>query len=89
VLQSQKIIQSHNNNYVMFGDERFFLLRLYQKAYIIPDKCPHRGGPLSLGIKCLINGTIQCPWHDSLIKASVLIKRSRPVVRIYNEVFYT
>jgi nitrite reductase/ring-hydroxylating ferredoxin subunit/uncharacterized membrane protein len=30
---------------------------------VFEDRCPHRGGSLADG--CLIDGTVQCPWHGS------------------------
>jgi uncharacterized membrane protein/nitrite reductase/ring-hydroxylating ferredoxin subunit len=30
---------------------------------VFEDRCPHRGGSLADG--CLVDGTVQCPWHGS------------------------
>ena len=30
---------------------------------VFDDRCPHRGGSLADG--CLVDGTVQCPWHGS------------------------
>jgi uncharacterized membrane protein/nitrite reductase/ring-hydroxylating ferredoxin subunit len=30
---------------------------------VFDDRCPHRGGSLADG--CLVEGTVQCPWHGS------------------------
>jgi nitrite reductase/ring-hydroxylating ferredoxin subunit/uncharacterized membrane protein len=30
---------------------------------VFDDHCPHRGGSLADG--CLVDGTVQCPWHGS------------------------
>ena len=30
---------------------------------VFEDHCPHRGGSLADG--CLVDGTVQCPWHGS------------------------
>ena len=87
MINSNKIIVSQKNQYVIYSDERFFLSKLSDKNYLIPDKCPHRGGPLSLGSFCKKTGGIECPWHNSVIKPVTLIKRSIPAIRIHNKIF--
>jgi nitrite reductase/ring-hydroxylating ferredoxin subunit len=34
-----------------------------QSFAVFEDRCPHRGGSLADG--CLVDGTVQCPWHGS------------------------
>ncbi|HFD2289023.1 TPA: Rieske 2Fe-2S domain-containing protein, partial [Legionella pneumophila] len=41
-----------NNRYFCKNDENYFIVKLNNKRFAIPDKCPHRGGPLSLGNIC-------------------------------------
>ena len=43
-------------------------------AYVIADRCPHRGGSLSLGR--LQGETIVCPWHGS----AFALATGKPVV---------
>jgi nitrite reductase/ring-hydroxylating ferredoxin subunit len=76
------------NKYFMVGDERFFFVTILQKKFAVPDKCPHRGGPLSLGTFCEKENTIQCPWHDNFFKVSALIKKEIPAVRIGSKILY-
>lgn len=83
-----KIKEIINNKYFTIDDDRFFLVDINNKRFAIPDKCPHRGGPLSLGSICPNKESIQCPWHDSKFKISVLLKNEIPAVRINNELFY-
>jgi nitrite reductase/ring-hydroxylating ferredoxin subunit len=76
------------NKYVSIKDERYFFVSIENKRYAIPDRCPHKGGPLSLGMICSKRETIQCPWHDNNFKLSVLIKKAIPAVRVHNELIY-
>lgn len=89
MINSEEIFKRKKKQYVMIEGNRFFLTRVEQKTYLILDKCPHRGGPLSLGTLCEKTGGIQCPWHDNVIKVSALIKRSILAIRKQNRIFYT
>ncbi|MDO8954600.1 MAG: Rieske (2Fe-2S) protein [Gammaproteobacteria bacterium] len=70
------------NDKFHFNDDSYFFIEYEQKRFAIPDKCPHRGGPLSLGKSCQIKGTIECPWHDNQFKTSALIKKSVNAIRV-------
>lgn len=69
-------------NFVMAGDESYFLLRLDDGSLLLcHDRCAHRGGPLHLGHwddagKCLV-----CPWHQSKYSEKVLHKLATPLIR--------
>ena len=49
--------------------------------YVLDDRCPHAGGPLSEGF--VENGTVRCPWHerhfDPKTGACVDHRATRPV----------
>lgn len=85
MIRTKKII---NNKYFTVNEERFFFVDINKKRFAIPDKCPHRGGPLSLGAICQNNESIQCPWHEARFRISALLKNEIPAVRISNELFY-
>lgn len=76
------------NKYVLINKQRYFFLLENSKRYVIPDKCPHRGGPLSLGNICRESQTLQCPWHDNIFTIINLIKKNVTAIRIQNELFY-
>ena len=76
------------NKYISIKNERYFFVSIDQKRYVIPDRCPHKGGPLSLGMICSKKETIQCPWHENNFKLSTLIKKAIPAIRVHNELFY-
>lgn len=42
---------------------RVVVARSEGQVVAFPDRCTHRGGPLSDGV--LICGVVQCPWHGS------------------------
>lgn len=85
MIKSEQILR---NKYVSINHERYFFVSLEKKRYVIPDKCPHKGGPLSLGMVCKKRGIIQCPWHDNNFKLSLLVKKAIPAVRVHDELFY-
>ena len=76
------------NKYVVINKQRYFFLLENNKRYAIPDKCPHRGGPLSLGDICQESQTLQCPWHNNIFKIINLIKKNIPAIRIQNELIF-
>ena len=38
------------------------LVKTGSVLYVLDDRCPHAGGPLSEGV--MENGTLRCPWHE-------------------------
>jgi hypothetical protein len=77
----------YQNKYFFIGEQRYFFVESQRKKFAIPDKCPHRGGPLSLGVLCKEMKMIQCPWHDNYFRISFLIKNALPAMRIRNDVY--
>ena len=69
-------------NFIVAGEDSFFLLRLSDGSPVLyNDRCEHRGGPLHLGhwdeaSKCLV-----CPWHQTKYSERVLRRRSTPLIR--------
>ncbi len=70
-----------DHNYVMVGDEPFFLFETASdKAVICPDRCPHRGGPLHLGTRDCGTHALTCPWHHMVFMEGALVRRGVPSV---------
>ena len=47
------------------GGEEYFLMSVDGDLYLVPNRCPHRGGPLSEGI---VHGhRVTCPLHNWVI----------------------
>lgn len=78
----------NQDKFICKDNVNFFIVPLNNKRFAVPDKCPHRGGPLSLGKVCSESEMIQCPWHDGRFKISSLIKNEIPAVRVKDEIFY-
>ncbi len=68
---------------LIVGDERYFLVE-NKKGYrfIVPAKCPHRGGPLYMGTVEGSGACIRCPWHNIATPINSLTRRALPSVRI-------
>ena len=67
-------------NYIAGIHGRWFLYRSSGGAkYILPDSCPHRGGPLHLARR--EGGVLRCPWHGMRWKEAALIRHALPSVR--------
>ena len=51
-----------------------FLLSHAGRLYLVPNRCPHRGGPLKFGF---VNARDQlvCPLHGNAIEIAALIRR--------------
>lgn len=69
------------HNTVLVGDDRYFLFRSEARLFLVHDKCPHRGGPLSLGRVSADGKRLICPWHGTRVSCAALRRRSLPMVR--------
>lgn len=69
------------SNYLIYGEQRFFLIALSSTdqglLVLVPDNCPHRGGPLHLG--CLRENQIICPWHNTPTPNEHLLQHAIPL----------
>ena len=63
-------------------DERYLCLRVGDRHVVIPDRCKHRGGPLSLGEWDAARECMTCPWHGMRNTRDELLARALPAVRI-------
>ena len=65
------------------GDQRAFLLApTGETPRIISARCPHRGGPLSLGAYDCRRRELRCPWHGQRHGADRLRLLALPAIRI-------
>lgn len=68
-------------NFVMAGEESYFLLQLSDGSKImLHDRCLHRGGPLHLGRWDCNDGCLVCPWHETRYSEKALRRRAIPMV---------
>ena len=63
------------------GGEEYFLLGYQEALYLVPNRCPHRGGPLKFGF---VDGEdrIVCPLHHTRM---MIDEVARPLVNQYGE----
>lgn len=77
-------VRDHNT--VFLRDDRYFLFEHDGRLFLVQDKCPHRGGPLSLGSRSPDDKRVVCPWHGSRIACGWLRRHSMPIVRRGTEI---
>ncbi len=51
------------------------------RVVVLPDACPHRGGPLRLGTYDPARCVLECPWHGTRFPLAWLLARAVPCVR--------
>ncbi len=84
MIQTEVIVNEKFN----INGEPYFFVEHKERRFAIPDKCPHRGGPLSLGSQCAEAGTIQCPWHGNSFRVAALIKKAIPALRVQDKAIF-
>jgi nitrite reductase (NADH) small subunit len=50
-------------------------------VYVLPSRCPHRGGPLHLGTIDPTGKSLICPWHDNTVSVRWLCTHALPLVK--------
>jgi nitrite reductase/ring-hydroxylating ferredoxin subunit len=50
----------------------YFLLSAHGELYLVPNRCPHRGGPLKFG-RLNAAGELVCPMHGNAFSIASLI----------------
>jgi hypothetical protein len=73
-------------NSLVVAGEPYFLLDVDGRTFLVRDRCPHRGGPLSLGRLSDDAQHIICPWHQSRITCGSLLRGAVPLVRRRDDV---
>lgn len=74
-------IDLRRHNTVLAGDDRYFVFDDDGRARLVPDHCPHRGGPLSLGRRTADGRRLTCPWHGTRVGVAALCRTALPMVR--------
>ena len=77
-------VRDHNT--VFLRDDRYFVFEHGGRLFLVQDRCPHRGGPLSLGSRSPDDKRVVCPWHGSRIACAWLRRQSMPIVRRGTEI---
>ena len=50
-------------------------------SFMLPARCPHRGGPLHLAVFENEGSRLVCPWHERATSVTRYIKAGSPAVR--------
>lgn len=68
-------------NCVEVGGMPYVYARTEQGSFVLPARCPHRGGPLHLATIEGTSGRAVCPWHGRATSTARLRKKGIPAVR--------
>ncbi|MFG2088805.1 MULTISPECIES: Rieske (2Fe-2S) protein [unclassified Spirillospora] len=79
------VMDLSRHNTVMVGHDRYFVLHTEGRALLVLDRCPHRGGPLSLARLTPDGRRLSCPWHGTKVGVSAVKRTSLPMVRSGDE----
>jgi len=69
------------HNAVFVGHDRYFVLHTGGRRELVLDRCPHRGGPLSLARLTPDGRRLSCPWHGTKVGVVALRRTALPMVR--------
>ena len=66
---------------IVDGGRRYYVFRASSgRRAIVPDACPHRGGPLHMGRWDPEGDCLACPWHRRSLKQRPLLAKSLPAI---------
>lgn len=81
---------SGRGNCVQVGGDAAGLPYVYARtaagSFVLPARCPHRGGPLHLARLDESKRTLVCPWHGGRVSVGRLLQSGIPAVRSGNRV---
>lgn len=73
------------HNTVLAGHHRYFVFDADGRPMLVRDRCPHRGGPLSLSRQTADRRRLVCPWHGTKVGIAAMKRTSVPMVRSGDE----
>ncbi len=73
------------HNAVFVGHDRYFVLHTAGRQELVLDRCPHRGGPLSLARLTPDGRRLTCPWHGTRVGVVALRRTAIAMVRTGTE----
>ncbi|WP_165966122.1 Rieske 2Fe-2S domain-containing protein [Actinomadura sp. 7K534] len=79
------VMDLSRHNTVLVGHDRYFVLHTEGRALLVLDRCPHRGGPLSLARRTPDGRRLSCPWHGTKVGVAAVKRTSLPMVRSGDE----
>lgn len=69
------------NNCAVVVDTPYMYARTELGAFVLPVRCPHRGGPLNLATVEPARSRLICPWHERATSVTKALRRGMPAVR--------
>lgn len=69
------------HNCVSVAGAAYVYARTRLGAFVLPARCPHRGGPLHLATFEPQGNRLVCPWHGRATSVTKAIKAGIPAVR--------
>lgn len=79
------VMDLSRHNTVLVGHDRYFVLHTEGRSLLVLDRCPHRGGPLSLARRTPDGRRLSCPWHGTKVGVAAVKRTSLPMVRSGDE----
>ncbi|MGP4023086.1 Rieske (2Fe-2S) protein [Actinomadura sp. 3N407] len=79
------VMDLSRHNTVMVGHDRYFVFHTDGRSLLVLDRCPHRGGPLSLARLTPDGRRLSCPWHGTKVGVAAVKRTSLPMVRSGDE----
>lgn len=79
------VMDLSRHNTLLVGHDRYFVFESGGRIELVPDSCPHRGGPLSLARLTPDGRRLACPWHGTKVAVVALHRMSLPMVRSGDE----
>jgi nitrite reductase (NADH) small subunit len=73
------------HNTVLVGHDRYFIFDSGGRPLLVRDRCPHRGGPLSLARRTPDGRRLICPWHGTKVATAAVKRTFVPMVRSGDE----
>ena len=72
---------SGRDNCVTVANIPYMYARTEHGAFVLPVRCPHRGGPLNLATMKSGETRLTCPWHGRRTSVKRAIQQGIPAVR--------
>jgi nitrite reductase (NADH) small subunit len=79
------VMDLRRHNTVLVGHDRYFVLESNGRLDLVRDRCPHRGGPLSLARLTPDGRRLVCPWHGTRVAIGALRRTAVPMLRSGHE----
>lgn len=80
-------VEARAGRILRVAEDRYFLLKSKGTLHVVPDACPHRGGPLSKGACDERHTTITCPMHGLKTPVKALLAKALPAVQVGDRVY--